>query len=123
MTDSPQAQPPKVPEAPEKIWINGAELRSAKRTGVGSFYIEKNDTANSRDIEYVRADLPRAAADEAGLILSEEEVRILTDHHYYKAEKAITRRGDHASQQQHLERLATIRTWAKSRAEREGERT
>jgi hypothetical protein len=43
------------------------------------------------------------------LTLSRSELRILTDYHYYEAEKAITRRGDRTSQQYHLERLATLR--------------
>lgn len=41
--------------------------------------------------------------------LTEDEIRVLTDYHYYEAEKAITRRGDRASQQRHLERLAILR--------------
>lgn len=47
--------------------------------------------------------------------LTDKEVRLLTDYHYYEAEKAITRRGDRASEQRHLERLHELRTWAKSR--------
>jgi hypothetical protein len=43
------------------------------------------------------------------LTLFEAELRVLTDYHYYEAEKAITRRGDRASQRFHLERLATLR--------------
>lgn len=43
------------------------------------------------------------------LALTEQEVKLLTDYHYYEAEKAITRRGDKAQQQIHLERLAALR--------------
>jgi hypothetical protein len=46
---------PDVAGVPERVWIEAAGIRSARRTGVGSFYIEKNDTAGSRDIEFVRA--------------------------------------------------------------------
>lgn len=43
------------------------------------------------------------------LKLSDEEIKVLTDYHYYEAEKAITRRGDRAGRRHHLERLEVIR--------------
>jgi hypothetical protein len=49
MTDKQQP-----PEIPERIWIDAAGVGSANRTGVGSFYIEQNNTAGSRDITYAR---------------------------------------------------------------------
>ncbi len=44
-----------------------------------------------------------------GVKLTPAEIRVLTDYHYYEAEKAITRRGCKVQQRAHLERLATLR--------------
>jgi hypothetical protein len=58
MTTNNNPSQPDVAGVPERVWIEAAGIRSARRTGVGSFYIEKNDTAGSRDIEFVRATQP-----------------------------------------------------------------
>lgn len=43
------------------------------------------------------------------LILTEQEIQVLTDYHYHEANKATTRRGDRVAERLHLERLAAIR--------------
>jgi hypothetical protein len=59
MTTEPQAQPP------ERIWISAASLPRSRKDGVGSFYPNFSGDASRFDlIEYIRADLPRAAADD-----------------------------------------------------------
>lgn len=60
---------------------------------------------------YARAPelLRRLVEEVKRLSLSEHEVKLLTDFHYYEAEKAVTRRGDKAQQRIHLERLAMLR--------------
>lgn len=55
------------------------------------------------------ATVKQLRAENDRLKLSKDELRVLTDYHYYEAEKAITRTGDSASQRLHLERLATLR--------------
>ena len=114
-------EPPAQPQAaPESIWLwPRAKADTPRREWHTIGSVEEGD------VEYIRADLPRATETglTVGAALLDEEVRVLTDYHYYEAEKAITRRGDRVREKQHLERLATIRAWAKSRAasEREGE--
>lgn len=51
-----------------------------------------------RDRDALCATVRALRAENERLKLSEEEIKVLTDYHYYEAEKAITRRGDSASQ-------------------------
>ena len=120
-TNSPQSQPSdKMPqiEAVVLSWVDSSieESEAIKRIA------EIINAITPEEAELIKGAIPlqafpRAAADDTGLILSDTEVRILTDHHYYEADKAITRLGCRVSEKYHLKRLAEIRAWAKSRTE------
>lgn len=116
-----------------------ASLRTQNQTQAESItYFQENEKSLNRKLEHAREELDYAAklanqkADEVhtqiqraskykqerdelkaklaqSAMLTEREVRILTDYHNYEAEKAITRTGCKPAQRAHLERLAELR--------------
>lgn len=90
-------------EATERDLVTEVEELLAKAR-VHALY--ERETIKNRDVTEL---LRRLVEEVKRLALTEQEVKLLTDYHYYEAEKAVTRRGDKAQQQIHLERLAALR--------------